>query len=1533
MLPDGTTVSTQILSDGQEFVFSGGVASFTTVSLGGTETVSSGGAAVSTTISSGGFEFVSQGGNGSFTTVSAGGTEYVFDGGSATSDTISALGNVRVIAGGTEIDATAKGGLAQITITLDGIASGTTVSAGAFEVVSSGGSAVATTVSANGNVIVDGGTIISTTDIGGLAQDTVSSGGVASFTTVSAGAIELVRLGGVASDTRLTGFGAWQQISAGGSAVSTTVSAYATQYVSSGGVASFTVVSNAGDQIVYASGTAVSTTLAYFGAETVSMGGSASFTVVSNSATENLYGSAFGDTVLSGGTENVLSAGVASDTTVSSGGLQIIDRYGTAIGTVVSNGGVVFVVDPPSGTPSTSDSTIDSGGAEIVSSGGAAYDTTVNAGGYLVILPGGTQTGTISAGGEVVSTGVVLYQPGSGVTYFGSSATDIQVGSGSPFTTATEYVLSGGTAISNTVIRGGAQYLYSGGIASDTLLSGNTFGGGFQYVSSGGVVISTSVTAEATEDVYSGGATTATNVYGGEEEVFAGGSSLDTTLTTNPSGSIEVVEGNFNLGVTSSGTATSTTVSSGGHLEVAAYGFASATTVSSGGFEVVSAFASATSTTLELGGSIDLTDVRFVSGGAVVASLNSATDVLSVTSSGSVVYTQQLEGNYTGFYFNTAAGPITGLDTLITASETPCYCRGTLILTDRGEVPVEDLRIGDRLVTLSGAIRPIRWIGRRSYDGRFAAGNRKVLPVLFRRASLTDDSPRRDLLVSPLHAMFLDGMLIPASALVNGTSIVQLEAIDRVEYIHIELDTHDVILAEGAASETFIDDDSRGMFHNAAEFHLLYPDAPRRPARFCAPRVEDGAALEAVRNRLIARANGAAVVEEPVSSETLRGYLDHVAADRIQGWAHDPASPGQPVRLRILDNDVVIGEVLADRYRFDLARNGIGDGRHGFAFDIPGGLSPLVRHVIRVQRVTDGAELTDSPWLVSAAPMVLTAPATQQGDLRGHVDLAARDRIVGWAQSAADPKAPVALQILDNGVPVTRVVANVARDDLAAAGIGDGRHGFDLLIPGGLSPLVRHVIQIRRDTDGAELPGSPAVIEAAGTFDAGLQRAVAGAVAATASDDDRQRVLSFMLEQTERLLQQRADADARRAERMIHQRLARRLGPQAEAPAAPPQPRALVIDARVPMAGRDAGSQAILSHMQGLQALGYAVSFIAADQMAASGPGVAALGTAGIAWCGAPFYASAEEVLQRQAGCFDLVYLHRAAIATRYLGLARRYVPKARILYSVADLHHVRLERQAAVEDRPELLAASRRQLLEECVAAWSADAVLAHAPEEVARLRTLVPEARVHHVPWAVTQRIAAPCGTQRHGIAFVGGYAHAPNVDAAVWLIEAVMPLVWRHDPALTCLLAGSDMPEAVRRLARPGVEVLGEVADLGRVFDRVRLSVAPLRYGAGVKGKVLDSLASGVPCVMTPVAAEGLALPPELRALVGADPAELAALILTLHGDADARLMAAQAGRAMLHTHHTEATVFAALRAAVEACGLPVAAHGPAAIAAGL
>jgi glycosyltransferase involved in cell wall biosynthesis len=118
--------------------------------------------------------------------------------------------------------------------------------------------------------------------------------------------------------------------------------------------------------------------------------------------------------------------------------------------------------------------------------------------------------------------------------------------------------------------------------------------------------------------------------------------------------------------------------------------------------------------------------------------------------------------------------------------------------------------------------------------------------------------------------------------------------------------------------------------------------------------------------------------------------------------------------------------------------------------------------------------------------------------------------------------------------------------------------------------------------------------------------------------------------------------------------------------------------------------------------------------------------------------------------------------------------------------------------------------------------------------------------------------------------------------WAVEEIMPLVRQQVPGIELLLVGSRMPVEVSSLAAKDIVPLGFVPSLDGVFERVRLTIAPLRFGAGLKGKVLESMAAGVPCVMTPVAAEGLDLPEELAGLVADQPALLADCIAKLCGD---------------------------------------------------
>lgn len=182
-----------------------------------------------------------------------------------------------------------------------------------------------------------------------------------------------------------------------------------------------------------------------------------------------------------------------------------------------------------------------------------------------------------------------------------------------------------------------------------------------------------------------------------------------------------------------------------------------------------------------------------------------------------------------------------------------CYCRGTRIATASGEVPVENLAIGDMVVTASGALRPIRWIGHRSYGAAFVAGRRHILPIRIAPGALADGVPARELMVSPEHALHIHGVLVPARHLVNGTTIREAEADGELAYYHVELDSHDILLAEGAPAESYVEDGDRGMFQNAMAWRARHGTASP-PAVYCAERLTRGPRLEAIRQLLDLRA-------------------------------------------------------------------------------------------------------------------------------------------------------------------------------------------------------------------------------------------------------------------------------------------------------------------------------------------------------------------------------------------------------------------------------------------------------------------------------------------------------------------------------------------------------------------------------------------------------------------------------------------------------------------------------------------------------
>jgi len=199
---------------------------------------------------------------------------------------------------------------------------------------------------------------------------------------------------------------------------------------------------------------------------------------------------------------------------------------------------------------------------------------------------------------------------------------------------------------------------------------------------------------------------------------------------------------------------------------------------------------------------------------------------------------------------------------------TSCFLRGTLIRTPEGDVPVEDLRVGDLVVTYNGVgVSEIRWVGRRMLDPKAMDKPRDQLPIRIRAGAISENVPERDLLVSPDHCMFFEDSLIPAKFLINGTTITQEMVLAPFEYFHIELDKHNIIRAEGALTETYLDLGGRTSFLEPGVVRFGAFAAPRDWNDWCAQPVYAGVILEKVRKSLMQRAEELGyIVEEAKAS-------------------------------------------------------------------------------------------------------------------------------------------------------------------------------------------------------------------------------------------------------------------------------------------------------------------------------------------------------------------------------------------------------------------------------------------------------------------------------------------------------------------------------------------------------------------------------------------------------------------------------------------------------------------------------------------
>ena len=558
-------------------------------------------------------------------------------------------------------------------------------------------------------------------------------------------------------------------------------------------------------------------------------------------------GVAINTLVKDGGYETVFSGGITTATTVRAGGYEQVSSGGTAISTNVKDGG--YLVLGPGGTASSA--AVSGGGTMIVSAGGVAIDTESAAAAVLsvtnLVTSGQTISGVtigssslldVGAGGRAISTTVV----GGGVETVSSGGTvsGTVVSSG-----ATLDVVAGGSAANTDVLSGGTFIVLSGGSATGTVISSGGLGSvklvvnsgqvssglvatsiTSVYVLAGGVTSGTIVTSGGTEVVSALGRDMGTVVSAGGYDLISGLSvsavvsgaaliqgGMTSGLTIAGSGSVDAVDAPLGFSVMSNTTITghgTLTVSDGNDVTgLVVFGGAGSFVISNTvmPFATLSGFTSANT--------LDLASVAYSSGGTVNFS-----DGSLVIAEGGKTYVLELSGAYPHEVFHIASDPFAG--TLVTVADAPCFVTGTLIATPHGNTPVERLSVGDLVLTEGGGPTPITWIGSRRVDCRRLPEPARVRPVRIRADAFGPARPERDLFISPDHAIFAEGVLIPVKHLINGRSIAQVAA-DEVTYFHLELPQHAVILAEGLAVESYLDTGDRGAFNGAEGPRALHP--------------------------------------------------------------------------------------------------------------------------------------------------------------------------------------------------------------------------------------------------------------------------------------------------------------------------------------------------------------------------------------------------------------------------------------------------------------------------------------------------------------------------------------------------------------------------------------------------------------------------------------------------------------------------------------------------------------------------------------
>ncbi|MGC8476379.1 MAG: Hint domain-containing protein [Acetobacteraceae bacterium] len=579
-----------------------------------------------------------------------------------------------------------------------------------------------------------------------------------------------------------------------------------------------------------------------FGAMTITAGGSVLLTDTGGGVGVGQSAGGFGSLVIGGGNA-LLSLGTATRglgvgtnggsgaIEVQSGGTVMVDstNYGIGLGETTGATGTLMVSGAGAlvtlGTATTGIGVGGSGGTGLLE---VLSGATVSLGSKGVGLAStSTSSGTVIVGG----TGALLS--------IGSlAATGLNIGTG----TGLIEILAGGTIFNaGTGSGSGISYGSTGTLEGDGLVNSS--------VNNGGTILAVAGIGLPPASALLGGTLEIADSVIGAGAIDVGGNAvlrLDAGLGAS-GGTVAIgAAGTLALGGTISGSDT---------IAFAGSGAAGVIVLDQPGATLTNA-------------------VQNLSGGDIIALRNFTTisgasvDGSTITVSGTVGVSQAIyqltdvgfaTGSSQNLLVTSVIDPSTG--GTVQAIEVACFAAGTRLAAASGTITVERLRAGDVLRTAGGALRPVRWVGHRSIDLTRHPDPRRAQPIRVCADAFADGVPSRDLLLSPDHAVFDRGRLIPIRLLVNGATITRETRRRKITYYHVELDSHDLLLAEGLPAESFLDCGNRGIFENAAEPLILHPDfydpaaqAARRLAASCAPLTDSAELVAPVWWRLADRA-------------------------------------------------------------------------------------------------------------------------------------------------------------------------------------------------------------------------------------------------------------------------------------------------------------------------------------------------------------------------------------------------------------------------------------------------------------------------------------------------------------------------------------------------------------------------------------------------------------------------------------------------------------------------------------------------------